>query len=84
MDFLKSWLASDQRKPLVIRGARQVGKTWVVRDLARSQKRQLIEVNFEKNPKMASLFGSNDPGQILLNLSAVLNESIDPKKCLLF
>ena len=50
MAFLKNWLSSDDHKPLVIRGARQVGKTWLVRHLAQSQKRQLIEVNFEKKP----------------------------------
>lgn len=82
--FLQNWLESDTRKPLVLRGARQVGKTWLVRHLAQSQKRQLIEVNFEKQPQLTSLFLSNDPQQILLNLSVAFNESIDPKKCLLF
>ncbi len=82
--FLKEWLVSTDRKPLVIRGARQVGKTWLVRHLAQAQKIKLIEVNFERNPQIASLFISNDPHQILLNLSAVFNESIDPKNCLLF
>ena len=81
--FLIDWLESDAHKPLVIRGARQVGKTWLVRHLAQVQKKQLIEVNFEKRPQLASLF-SNDPHQTLLNLSAVFNEAIDPKKCLLF
>lgn len=82
--FLKEWLASTDRKPLVIRGARQVGKTWLVRHLVQSQKRKLIEINFEKSPQLASLFISNEPRQILLNLSAAFNESIDPKNCLLF
>ena len=84
MAFLKDWLDSDDHKPLVIRGARQVGKTWLVRHLAESQKRQLIEVNFEKTPQHASLFLSNDPRQILLNLGALFNETIDLKKALLF
>jgi len=35
--FLAKWLNSKDRKPLIIRGARQVGKTWLVRDLANSQ-----------------------------------------------
>ncbi len=82
--FLKNWLYSDNRKPLVIRGARQVGKTWLVRRFAESQNRKLIEVNFEKRPQLASLFNTNDLQQIFLNLSAALNESIDPAKSLLF
>ena len=84
MTFLQNWILSDDRKPLVIRGARQVGKTWLVRHLAELQNLQLIEINFEKKPQLASLFTSNDPQQILLNLSAAFNISIDPKKCLLF
>ncbi len=49
IEFLKKWLVSTRRKPLVIRGARQVGKTWIVRHFAQIEDRQLIEFNFEKN-----------------------------------
>ncbi len=84
ISFLDEWLDSPNRKPLVIRGARQVGKTWIVRDLVKRHKLQLIEINFEKTPQFASLFSSNDSKQILLNLSAVWVESIDPNKSLLF
>ena len=45
--FLQDWLRSDGRKPLIIRGARQVGKTWLIRDLARREDRRLIEMNFD-------------------------------------
>lgn len=47
MDFLIEWLYVPDRKPLVIRGARQVGKTWLVRHLAESQGKTLIEINLE-------------------------------------
>lgn len=82
--FLQNWIKSANRKPLIIRGARQVGKTWLVRHFAELQKKDLIEINFEKNPQIAQLFNSNDPQQILLNLSAFLNQSIDSKKSILF
>lgn len=82
--YLKTWLKATDRKPLVIRGARQVGKTWLVRHLAATSGKRLIEINFEKQAAVASLFGSNEPQQILLNLSAITNEEIDPEKCLLF
>lgn len=82
--FLKEWLKSTARKPLVIRGARQVGKTWLVRDLAHRENLELIELNFERKPQLASLFNSNDPHQIILNLSAAFNTSIDIKRSLLF
>lgn len=84
MKFLQEWLHSEGRKPLVIRGARQVGKTWLVRRLAKEQELDLIEINFEKTPERISLFASNEPDQILLNLGAALNRSIDSKKSLLF
>ena len=84
LSFLHEWLRSTDRKPLVIRGARQVGKTWLVRQLATKAKLQLIELNLEKQPELASLFTSNDPKQILLNLSAAYNLNIDTSQCLLF
>lgn len=81
---LIKWLESADRKPLVIRGARQVGKTWLVRHLASQSKRQLVELNFEKQPLLTSLFDSNDPRRILLNLSAALGKDIHPETSLLF
>lgn len=84
MTFLNEWLKSSERKPLVIRGARQVGKTWLVRHFAEIHDLMLIELNFEKRIQFASLFNSNDPKQILLNLETIANETIDPKKSLLF
>jgi len=82
--FLKEWLASPTRKPLVIRGARQVGKTWIVRNFAHAQGKKLIEVNLEKNPKLASAFSSNEPSVIIQRLQMDLETAIDPAKCLLF
>lgn len=84
LTFLNNWLVSSQRKPLVIRGARQVGKTWLVRKFAQLCEKELIEINFEKNPEYISLFSSNDPRQIITNLSAAFNKKIDPPKCILF
>ncbi len=81
---LKNWLTSSSRKPIVIRGARQVGKTWMVRQLAEISGRQLIELNFEKKIAWRDLFVSNDPKEILLNLESEFNKTIDPKNSLLF
>ncbi len=82
--FLLDWLHSKPRNPLVIRGARQVGKTWLIRDFACSQELELIELNFEKRPELESLFTSNDPQEILLNLRAFTKSKIDPSTSLLF
>ncbi|MGH2612158.1 MAG: ATP-binding protein [Rhabdochlamydiaceae bacterium] len=82
--FLINWLNSNTRKPLVIRGARQVGKTWLIRDLARSQQRQIIELNFEKRPDHESLFSSNDPREIMINITASTGIKAEPSKAILF
>jgi predicted AAA+ superfamily ATPase len=78
------WLNSNERKPLVIRGARQVGKTWIIRDLAQSQQRQLIELNFEKRPDLQSLFESNNPSEIIANIAAFVGKTINPSDSILF
>ncbi|MGD9107544.1 MAG: AAA family ATPase [Gammaproteobacteria bacterium] len=81
---LQNWLQSSDRKPLVMRGARQVGKTWLVRQLAKITGSQLIELNFEQNPQFVSMFESNDPKQIIINLGAALNTTIAINKSILF
>ena len=82
--FLVQWLNSRGRKPLIIRGARQVGKTWLIRDLAQTTGRRLIELNFEKRPDLESLFSSNDPKEIIVNIGAATGSRIEPLKAILF
>jgi len=82
--FLQEWLKAEDRQPLVIRGARQVGKTWLVRHFAQEQNKRLIELNFEKEPQLATFFKSNNPKEILLNLGSFFGEVIHPHQCLLF
>jgi len=84
IDKLKDWVKSSTRKPAVLRGARQVGKTWIVRELAQQTGKQLIELNFEKQRALATHFESNDPSVILLNLESALNKLIDPTTSILF
>lgn len=84
ISFLEDWMQSKQRKPLVIRGARQVGKTWLVRCFAQLQKLSLIEINLEKQPYLASLFASNNPNEILTQLSSYIGRGIDPMHSVLF
>lgn len=81
---LKNWLGSSQRKPLVLRGARQVGKTYLVDALAQQSNKELITLNFERQPELFSLFESNDPTQILLQIEAYFKKRIQPPTALLF
>lgn len=84
LHYLKTWLTEFGRKPLVIRGARQVGKTWLVRQLAIETSKTLIELNFEKQPSDFSFFESNDPKKILLHLSGKQKQPIDIANSILF
>jgi predicted AAA+ superfamily ATPase len=84
IDKLNNWIISPSRKPAVLRGARQVGKTWIVRELAKQTGRQLIELNLEQQRDFAIHFESNEPATILLNLESALNQSISPKNSILF
>ena len=81
---LDRWLNNPSRKPMVIRGARQAGKTWIVRDLANRHKLKLIELNFERLPSLADLFSENNPTEILRNIEAELATTIKPDSSLLF
>jgi hypothetical protein len=53
---LKSWKTSTLRKPLIIRGARQVGKTWILKEFGRISYKQVAYINFEESPNLKSLF----------------------------
>ncbi|HDO30216.1 MAG TPA: ATP-binding protein [Desulfobacteraceae bacterium] len=65
LQFLNSWLRKTKRKPLVIRGARQVGKSTLVELFARQQQLTLHCVNLERHPDLAPVFAGKDPEQII-------------------
>ncbi len=81
---LVAWLSSPRRRPLILRGARQVGKTWLVRHLAERSQRQLVEINFERDPTWSACFVDNDPALILQRLGLRLGYRIEPERSLLF
>ncbi|MBT3295344.1 MAG: ATP-binding protein [Verrucomicrobia bacterium] len=83
-DYLDQWIAGPNRKPLILRGARQVGKTWLVRDLAQRHGLKLIELNMERRPELADHFRSNNAPRAVSDLSADLGTSILPDTSLLF
>ena len=81
---LLKWKESINKKPLLIRGARQVGKTYSVRQLAKSFD-YFMEVNFESDRSVHRFFKKNfDPDEISLNLSAYYNVPIKDGQTLLF
>ena len=74
---LLDWLHSDNRKPLILRGARQVGKSTLVRLFAKEQGLRLHEINLEKKKNWASIFDTNDVKKILQEVEDYLDVSID-------
>ena len=68
---MEKWLSDPDRKPLIIRGARQVGKSTLVRLLAQQQGRALMEVNLERYPQLSSVFATLDTRKILAQLRAL-------------
>lgn len=78
------WKERARRKPIILRGARQVGKTTVVRELGKTFE-QFIEINFEETPELSSLFESSlEPDLLLQQLSNYLGIKIIEHKTLLF
>jgi uncharacterized protein len=80
------WKDSEQRKPLIIRGARQVGKTWSVVDFAKNHFEGSVHVvNLEKRPDWHRVFEGNlSVSRILSELEILINARIIPGKDLLF
>lgn len=84
LDYLHEWAERYPRKPLVIRGARQVGKSTLVREFARASGMPLAEVNLERNPQFGQAFATNDPGRILSTLELLTGQSITVGADILF
>ncbi len=76
---LQGWKNSPERKPLVLRGARQVGKTWLLKEFARTNYDKVAYVNCQRNPSVASIFaGDLDPERILRGIEISTKSTIEP------
>ena len=80
---LKEWLHRPRRKPLVLRGARQVGKSTLVELFCESEAgRDLVTVNLERHPHLAEAFATNDPATILNLVSTVSGKPVSDRSIL--
>ena len=84
LDILIEWLNKPHRKPLVMRGARQVGKSTLVRQLASSSHRFCLELNLERDTELSDFFVDNDPKRIIQNLALYAKRPLDPNSTILF
>lgn len=81
---LKKWKNEKRRYPLLIRGARQVGKSYSIKKFAKENFENLVEINFEQYPKYKACFDNLNPEKILQSISVLSNSDITPGKTLLF
>ncbi|NGX59725.1 MAG: hypothetical protein KR126chlam3_00882 [Chlamydiae bacterium] len=81
---LVKWRNSKNRYPLLLRGARQVGKTYLVEKFGKTEFSSFVSVNFEAQPEAIACFESLHPEEILLRLQVILKKPIHPGKTLLF
>ena len=82
--YLRQWVMESDRKPLLLRGARQVGKTYAARQIGK-QFDSFVEINLESHDEAQAIFVQNlDPHRIVRDLSAFANSPIVPGKTLLF
>lgn len=82
---LLSWKADKKRKPLLLQGARQVGKTYLINEFGNAEYENFISLNFEKNPELSSLFErALDPYKIIESISLYFGQSIHSENTLLF
>ncbi len=80
---LIDWKNSNSRKPLILNGARQVGKTFILREFGREYYKNTVYVNLESNSAAAALFGSNiSPKKLIKYLEAETGERIIPNDTL--
>lgn len=84
MEKLLKWKQSKRRKPLIIEGARQVGKTWLMKEFGRLSYADTIYINFDSNSRMAELFASDlDTDRLIMGLELYAGHKIDADNSLL-
>ncbi len=84
-DELLRWQDGKRRKPLILRGARQVGKTWSLKEFGKQRFESLALVDLERNPPLRRLFdGDLNAARICSDLEVLIRQKIIPGKTLLF
>jgi uncharacterized protein len=82
---LKEWKNDPKRKPLLLQGARQIGKTFIVNQFGKSEYKNYIRLNFEEDENLKDIFNSTlDPFQIINQLGLYLNKKIEAENTLIF
>lgn len=82
---LKDWKLSSNRKPLIMYGARQVGKTYIIKEFGNNEFENMVYINCYKNKSIAQLFqGDANAERLSIGLAAYAHQDITPGKTLVF
>ena len=83
-DKLYQWKDSAYRKPLILLGVRQVGKTWILKEFGKANYDNIAYFNFDENEEYKEFFETTkDVGRILQNLTMASGQQIKPEKTLI-
>ena len=84
IEKLYKWKSSKRRKPLIIEGARQVGKTWLMKEFGKQAYADTVYINFDSNSRMADLFSADlDTDRLIMGLELYAGHKINPENTLL-
>lgn len=84
IEKLYKWKNSKRRKPLIIEGARQVGKTWLMKEFGEQAYADTVYINFDSNSRMADLFSADlDTNRLIMGLELYAGRKINPENTLL-
>lgn len=84
MSELIAWKSRANRKPLLLKGARQTGKTWLLNEFASQQYRNVIRLDFMLEPSTRSLFDGNlDPKRIISQIELLRGQTVTPEDTLI-
>ena len=84
IEDLRNWKHKKNRKPLIIEGARQVGKTWIMKEFGRQEYQNIVYINFDSNARVAELFSADlNTQRILRGIEIYVGKKIDPENTLI-
>lgn len=84
IEKLYKWKESKRRKPLIIEGARQVGKTWLMKEFGEKAYKNTVYVNFDLNSRLDTLFENDlNPERLIMGLELYAGHKIDPDNTLI-
>ena len=84
MEYLKKWKEKANKKSLIIRGARQVGKTWLMKEFGENFYEETVYINFDNNKQMEEIFSMNaNVDRIIMGIELYVGRKINPKTTLL-